>query len=124
MNKLLICAKPFSVNKAWKGKRYRSEEYNDFEEEVMYLLPRGVTPIEGPVMVHYKFHIKSHKTADNDNPVKTIQDVLVKAGILIDDRFIYRTIADKIPCLDAQDERIEVEITPFEIPLPYPIEDQ
>lgn len=112
MIQLSICAKPLSVNKAWQGKRFKTQDYKDFEEEVLWKLPRGIQPIDGMLMVHYKFFMKNHKMADNDNPVKTIQDVLVKSGIIKDDRQIYRTISDKIP---SDVEKIEVEISPFVI---------
>ena len=76
------------------------------------MLPKNIKRIEGPVMVHYKFFVKNHKMSDCDNFIKPLTDVLVKLGAMNDDRNIYKIIAEKVP---STVEKIEVEITPFEI---------
>lgn len=89
--------KPLTVNRAWLGRRFKSKEYKDYERDVLFLLPKDITPIDGPVEIRYRFHVKNHKMCDWDNPIKPLQDVLVKAGILKDDRFIYLGMGQKVP---------------------------
>lgn len=109
--KLSIDTPTLSQNQAWKGKRYKSDEYLTFEEEMLWKLPK-LTPLDGLLEVHYTFHMKNHKMKDIDNPVKIFTDILVKAGIIKDDRYIYRMIIEKKA---SPVDKIEVEITPFVI---------
>lgn len=109
--KLSLDIATVSQNRAWKGKRYKSDEYLAFEEEMLWKLPK-MTPLDGLIEVHYTFHMKNHKMKDIDNPVKICTDILVKSGIIKDDRYIYRmTIEKKASPVD----KIEVEILPFGI---------
>jgi len=112
MHKLVIKTRPLSVNEAWQGRRYKSPEYEAYESEVGYLLPKHTrpAPIEGKLEVRYRFHFKNHKARDWDNPVKPLQDVLVKLGIILDDRYIYRATVEKIP---SSEDFVEIEILPF-----------
>ena len=111
--KFSIDIKILSVNKAWKGRRFKSDDYKQYETDVYRLLTGVPKAPEGALQVHYKFYMVNHKLADNDNPVKPLQDILKLRGIIKDDRFIYRTIIDKIP---AKKERIEVEIQNMDVP--------
>lgn len=105
-----IDIKALSVNDAWQGRRFKTPDYKKYENDVALLL-RGVQRApEGKLQVTYRFYMKNHKLADNDNPVKPLQDILVKCGVLKDDRFIYRTIIEKIP---SEHEYITVQIVPF-----------
>lgn len=108
--KLLIDVKPLTVNKAWKGRRYKTADYEKYETDIALLLPYCETPFEGPIEVTYYFHMKNHKLSDWDNPIKPIQDILVKRGYIIDDRYIYAGHGYKIP---DDEEYIEVHIKPF-----------
>ncbi len=105
-----IDIKALSVNDAWQGRRFKTPDYKRYENDVALLL-RGVQRApEGKLQVTYRFFMKNHKMADNDNPVKPLQDILVKCGVLKDDRYIYRTIIEKVP---SERDYIEVEIEPF-----------
>jgi hypothetical protein len=68
--------KPLSVNKAWKGRRYKTDEYKAYEMELLYRLPKIVLP-PPPYEITYRFGFSS-ASSDNDNPVKPFQDVLSK----------------------------------------------
>lgn len=105
-----IDLKPLSVNKAWQGHRYKSEDYKKYEVDVCRLLSGVQKAPEGKLQVTYRFYLKNHKLADNDNPVKPLQDILKLKGIIADDRFIYRTIIEKIP---SETDYTEVEIIPL-----------
>ena len=106
--KIKTCVKPLSVNRAWQGNLFRSKDYLQYTNDLLLTLPKGRAP-EGKLLVVYRFHIKNHKLADWDNPIKPLQDVLVRAGILPDDRFIYQSIVEKVP---DEEEYAEIYIFP------------
>lgn len=72
-----IEVKPFSVNQAWQGKRFRSNAYKKFQNDMMLMLP--------PLKISFKKRLKvdlvfgfSSKAADIDNPIKPLLDILQK----------------------------------------------
>lgn len=71
-----IYIKPLSVNRAWRGKRFKTNEYKIFEQEVLLKLPNIELPQE-PFKVTYQFGF-SNMQSDIDNPIKPIQDILQK----------------------------------------------
>jgi Holliday junction resolvase RusA-like endonuclease len=68
--------KPLSVNKAWKGKRYKTDEYKAYEKAVLLMLPNIEIP-EGHLHVSLEFGF-SNKASDLDNPIKPFIDILQK----------------------------------------------
>jgi Holliday junction resolvase RusA-like endonuclease len=109
--------RPLSVNEAWQGRRFKTPEYTDYERDVGYLLPvhlRTAPPL-GLLEVHYRFHFKNHKARDWDNPVKPLQDVLVKLGVIPDDRHIYRAVVEKVP---DKEDFVEIDILPYTTTMP------
>ena len=111
--KLLLDMKVLSVNKAWKGRRRKTEDYKKYEIDVARMIGRCESGFTGPVQITYTFYMINHTMADNDNPVKPLQDILVKLGYIEDDRFVYRTILNKIPC---DENYAEIEIKQMKIP--------
>ena len=91
---LFIDLKPLSVNKAWQGRRFKTEDYKNYERDCLYLLPKG-KKIYGYIDVKYDFYIKYFKTSDVGNFEKPLSDILVKSGIIEDDKFIKRLIIEK-----------------------------
>lgn len=79
--------KPLSVNDAWKGRRYKTDEYEDYETELFLKLKKIELP-EYPLAVKFEFGISS-KAGDIDNPVKPFLDILQKA-YGFNDKEIYR----------------------------------
>lgn len=65
---------PMSVNKAWKGRRFRSGEYINYTKKLLFLLPKQKLP-EPPYSIYLEFGM-SNKASDFDNPVKCFVDVL------------------------------------------------
>lgn len=57
----------------------------------MYSYP----PIEKPVLVEITYTFKDNRKRDLDNLTKTLLDVLEDAGILDDDKFVYKLIIEK-----------------------------
>jgi hypothetical protein len=52
MHKIQI--KPLSVNDAWKGRRFKTDEYKVYEQVLMYKLPAIEVP-EGKLRIDYEF---------------------------------------------------------------------
>ena len=79
--------KPLSVNKAFQGRRFKTQEYKKFEKNMLMILPELITPVKGmlKVVIHYGF---SSKLSDIDNPCKLVLDCLCKK-YGFDDRQIY-----------------------------------
>jgi len=80
--------KPLSVNQAWQGKRFRTDLYNDYIQEMNAILPKS---IDIPDLKNIKLAIEfgfSSKASDIDNCCKTFIDCLVKK-YGFDDRYIY-----------------------------------
>lgn len=103
---------PFSINKAWQGKRFKTKEYGYWREACMYAL-RGIEPVHGKVEVWTRFHIQHITTTDTNNLIKTLFDAMVDAKIIDDDRFIYREHHEKVPLVKGEGEKIEIEIQPY-----------
>jgi len=108
MNKIKI--KPLSINEAFQWKRYKTDKYKTFEQELYYSLPQIDIP-EWKLKVSYIFWLSS-KNADYDNPIKTCQDVLQKKYNFNDSR-IYKGIIEKVDVKKWQ-EFIEFKILPFD----------
>lgn len=103
--------KPLSVNRAWKGRRFKTDEYEEYETELFVaLLPKNYKVPEGKIEARYVFAFSSEK-CDNDNPLKPFQDVLSKM-YGFNDNMIYRTIIDKVVVPKGQ-EYIEWELVPY-----------
>jgi len=88
-----IKLKPLSVNKAWKGKRYKSNDYKNFERSLLYLLPPLNAP-SGKLQLNLEMGF-SNRGSDLDNPVKMIQDILSKK-YGFNDNLIYRIVLNKV----------------------------
>lgn len=106
---LKLLAKPLSVNKCWQGRRFKSTLYKDYEKEIYYLLPK--TKILGKEYeIHYTFYLKNYGLSDIDNLIKPLQDLIVKKGIIPDDRKIVFMSAKKVR---SKVNKIFVEIIPY-----------
>ncbi len=74
MEKVEIKIKPLSVNLAWKGRRYKTQNYVQYERDVYYLLPKQVN-ITNKLYIDLGF---SSNASDIDNPIKPFLDILQK----------------------------------------------
>jgi Holliday junction resolvase RusA-like endonuclease len=68
--------KPLSVNECWQGQRFKTQEYKDYEKELLYSLPALKLP-KPPYSIYFEFGFSS-SASDWDNPVKPLQDILQK----------------------------------------------
>jgi len=73
-----INIKPLSVNRAWKGKRYKTAEYDEYIKNVLLLLPDKMNfPDPKNIKLAIEFGFSS-KASDCSNPIKLFEDCLVK----------------------------------------------
>jgi len=89
--------KPLSVNKCWQGRRFKTNEYKDYEEEVLFLLPNLEAP-EPPYKCTLILGL-SNRANDIDNSVKPFIDILQKKYGFNDreiiEMHIFKTIVKK-----------------------------
>jgi len=92
MNKINI--KPLSVNEAWKGRRYKTTAYNNYERSLLYLLPCSTIPLGAlKIDIIYGF---SNTGSDIDNPTKMLLDVMQKKYGFNDSRIYELNIKKEI----------------------------
>lgn len=109
MSKFEACCKikPLSVNEVWKGRRFKTQAYKDYELQLSYMLPKLKLP-PPPYVVSFVFAFSS-KGADIDNPVKPFLDVLQKV-YNFNDKEVVRLIVDK-KIVKKGDEYISFNLT-------------
>jgi Holliday junction resolvase RusA-like endonuclease len=69
--------KPLSVNDAWKGRRFRTDKYKDYQKEIALKLPNIKNDFQGNLKINIVFGFSS-KGSDIDNPLKPFLDCLQK----------------------------------------------
>ena len=87
-----INIKSLSVNKAWKGKRFKTKAYKDYEQELYYILPNLSIP-KNKLSLEIAWGF-SNSSSDIDNPIKPFLDVL-QHKYDFDDKMIYELILRK-----------------------------
>jgi len=87
-----IWIKPLSVNEAFRGRKFKTKKYIEFQQEMLLKLPKMDIP-EGKLEIHYKIGF-SNSNSDLDNAFKQLNDCLQKK-YGFNDNLIYRIIADK-----------------------------
>ncbi len=86
--------KPLSVNECWQGRRYKTNAYMFYEQELLLRLPH-YKPIADETKLKVEITVGvSNRAADIDNPIKPILDILQKA-YSFNDRWIYKLIVNK-----------------------------
>lgn len=110
--RVTVCdIKPISVNRAFRGRRYPTKEYQDYKRFFGLSLPRG--HVSGNVALALSFHLPAGTFAKSDvsNLIKATEDALVERGIIDDDRHVISVTATKI--CTGKDYRIGVTVTPW-----------
>lgn len=107
----VVNIKPLSVNKAWKGRRYKTLAYKNYEQQVLTLLPQRVHIPDGKLELHLEFGFSS-PLADFDNPVKLFVDCLQKK-YRFNDRRIRRAIIDVDDSLNKGDEFVAFKLLAY-----------
>jgi len=107
-----INIKPLSVNGAFKGRRFRTDEYRAFQKLLTLSLPNRLDVPDGKLRIILEFGLSS-KNADWDNPIKQAQDIISKK-YGFNDRMIYQGIVTKVDVAKGQ-EYLAFKIEKFEI---------
>lgn len=108
MNKIKI--KPLSVNGAWKGRRYRTDDYKKYQKLLGLLLKYKKIP-EGKLKLITRVGYSS-KSSDIDNFLKPFIDCLQKKYMFNDNR-IYKLDVEKVDVKKGE-EFIEFELLKYE----------
>ena len=101
--------KPLSVNECWRGRRFKTDLYKNYERDLLYLLPKIEVPAP-PFSVYYEFGFSS-ANSDIDNPVKPFQDILQKK-YLFNDKEIYLMFVKRVKVSKGA-EYVKFEIKTF-----------
>ena len=91
-----ILIKPLSINGAFKGRKFKTKEYDQYISDMLFLLPKDLKIDKENL--HFIFHLKktTFLKADVDNFIKPLLDIMVKKEILEDDRFIKKITIEKV----------------------------
>lgn len=89
-----------------------SEKYKEYEAMAMWYIPKRGEPIDFPVNVKCIFYMATRRQCDLTNHLESIDDVMVKAGLLKDDNYnIISSHDGSRVMVDKNNPRTEVEIT-------------
>lgn len=84
----IVKIKPLSVNEAFKGKRFKTNLYDEFIQKMFFILPKEIEiPDQKNIKIAIEFGFSS-RASDIDNCCKSFLDCLVKK-YKFDDRYIY-----------------------------------
>ncbi len=105
-----IDIKPLSVNEVWRGRRFKTPKYKQYESDVLSLLTKIEVP-DGKITLRLIAGFSS-KGSDIDNMVKPFVDILQKKYGFNDSRIYHMELNKKI--VKKGDEYIEFEIKAYE----------
>ena len=90
-----------------------SEQYKQYESQALWFIPKG-EHIDYPVNIKCLFYMPTRRRCDLTNLLESIDDIMVKAGLLEDDSYHIIVGHDGSRVLYDKDKpRTEVEITPI-----------
>ena len=87
-----VDVKPLTVNQCWQGRRLKTKEYKNYEQDLLKILTRMEIP-EGRLSLKLIFGF-SNSQCDWDNPIKPFVDILQKKYGFNDSR-IYEAVVKK-----------------------------
>lgn len=91
-----------------------SKQYKEYEEDALWFIPKVGDPIDTPVNVKCVFYMPTKRKADLVNLLQSIDDIMVKAGVLADDNYTIIAAHDGSRVYyDKDNPRTEVEIAPL-----------
>lgn len=113
--KIIIPVRAMSLNDAHEGRHIKTKAFKKYERDVSFLLPTNPLPLKDTeYFVRYTFYIKNYGNSDTGNLEKLITDIIVKKGYIKDDRYIKAMYLEKERVKDIKDERIVLDIVPYE----------
>lgn len=88
-----------------------SKQYKQYEKDALYFIPKNIF-IKYPVTVKCLFYMPTRRKCDLTNMLESIDDIMVKAGLLEDDNYTIITSHDGSRVFyDKGKGRTEVTIT-------------
>jgi len=102
--------KPLSVNQAYTGRRFATEDLKKYREDLSIILPKIKIP-DGNLAVKYVFGIS--KGSDGDNCVKAFQDIIADQYGFNDNRIYHWDITKVL--VNKGKEFIEFEISTVDV---------
>lgn len=97
------------------GRLIPSKQYTIYRKEAMKVLlaqERPEKPIDYPVNVKAVYYMRTKRRVDKTNLEAALMDILVDAGILLDDNYKIAATSDgSYVDVDKENPRTEVEIT-------------
>lgn len=100
--------KALSVNKAWKGRRFKTEDYKNFISKAYLMLPKMEVP-KSPLCLRIEFGYYN-KLSDFDNGIKPFVDIL-QQKYKFNDRDIKRAIIEVNNDVEKEQDYIGFELT-------------
>ena len=89
-----------------------SEKYEQYESMALWYIPKRGVPIDFPVNVKCVFYMPTKRQCDLTNHLESIDDIMVKAGLLKDDNYKILVSHDGSRVrVDKDNPRTEIEIT-------------
>ncbi len=89
-----------------------SKQYKEYENLALWYIPKRGVPIDFPVNVKCTFYMPTNRVCDLTNHLESIDDIMVKAGLLKDDNYkILASHDGSRVMVDKDNPRTEVEIT-------------
>lgn len=78
--------KPATINQCWRGRRFKTKLYEEYENDLLNILPDNITVEDGrPLRLNIEFGISA--VQDIDNGLKPLIDILQKK-YKFNDRYI------------------------------------
>lgn len=100
------------VIRGGKPKILPSEKYKEYEQSALWFIPERGIPIDFPVNIKCIFYMPTNRLCDLTNHLESIDDVMVKAGLLKDDNYkILASHDGSRVAVDKNNPRTEVVIT-------------
>ena len=110
--KIELKIKPISINAAYQGRRFKTQECKEYEKQLCLLLPFSKSTMTGEIEIYFTFYLKNYKKTDISNLVKVTEDILVKRGYFEDDRKIKKMHLEKI---ESEEDKIVVILNKLKI---------
>ena len=88
---------PLSANRLWRGRKFKTQDYQIYEQEVLYRLAKTVLQIDFTSIKKLTFFLKvglSSKNSDLSNTIKALEDIL-QHKFSFNDKNTYMIIAEK-----------------------------
>ena len=93
-----------------------SSKFKEYEKMACYYIPKVAMPIDYPVNIQCIFYMPTRRKCDLTNMLESVDDVMVKAGLLLDDNFtIIQSHDGSRIFYDKENPRTEVYITKAEV---------